>query len=38
MASNSPLSRWRSSSVILLTRFEIVSKLVSIPPSQRWLT
>ena len=38
MASNSPVSRWRSSSAILETRLEMVSKLVSMPPSQRWLT
>ena len=38
MASNSPESRMRSYSSILPTRLEMVSKLVSMPPSQRSLT
>ena len=38
MASKSPTSRMRSSSVILATRELIVWKLVSIPPSQRSFT
>ena len=38
MASNSPEAFMRSYSSILLTRFEIVSKFVSMPPSQRSLT
>ena len=37
MASNSPESRMRWYSSILPTRLEIVEKLVSVPPSQRWL-
>ncbi len=37
MTSNSPESRMRWYSFIFETRLEIVSKLVSIPPSQRWL-
>ena len=37
MASNSPESRMRWYSFILATRLEMVSKLVSMPPSQRWL-
>ena len=37
MASNSPESRMRWYSFILPTRLEMVSKLVSMPPSQRWL-
>ena len=38
MASNSPESRMRRYSCILPTRFEMVSKFVSMPPSQRSLT
>ena len=38
MASNSPESRMRWYSCILETRLEIVWKLVSMPPSQRWFT
>ncbi len=38
MAANSPESRMRPYSCILPTRFEIVSKLVSMPPNQRWFT
>ena len=37
MASNSPESRMRRYSAILATRLDMVSKLVSMPPSQRWL-
>ena len=37
MASNSPESRMRWYSSILPTRFEMVEKLVRVPPSQRWL-
>ena len=37
MASNSPESRMRWYSCILATRLAMVSKLVSMPPSQRWL-
>ena len=37
MASNSPESRMRRYSPILATRFDMVSKLVSMPPSQRSL-
>ena len=38
IASNSPEARMRSYSIILATRLEMVSKLVSMPPSQRSLT
>ena len=38
MASNSPDARMRSYSFILSTRLAMVSKLVSMPPSQRSLT
>ena len=37
MASNSPEARMRRYSCILATRLPMVSKLVSMPPSQRWL-
>ena len=38
MASNSPEARMRWYSVILPTRLAMVSKLVSMPPSQRSFT
>ena len=38
IASNSPESRMRWYSCILETRFEIVWKFVSMPPSHRWFT
>ena len=38
IAPNSPESRMRWYSCILPTRFEIVWKLVSMPPNQRWFT
>ncbi len=38
MISNSPESRMRWYSFILPTRLCMVSKFVSIPPSQRWFT
>jgi hypothetical protein len=38
IASNSPDTRMRSYSCILATRLEMVSKLVSMPPSQRSFT
>ena len=37
LTSNSPEVRIRRYSCILETRFPMVSKLVSMPPSQRWL-